>query len=1468
MGTPKSLRAAPPRRFENYVLTRSTSPQDGLTQIIDIHFTPCYPASSEFSSGSVVLEASGAPGTSGATVGWSVNTPIGFDFQIDGVTYKQFVTSVKGWLALVDPSTGTFSIFDITTQNDNAFIKSSFSTKVALLAPWFDNLYNTWAETNPVNSTQSISDRVKYGLQPPLASRNQAQFAVKFYRDDHSPEGRRLIVRWNSFVPPGTTSVIRFEAVLYENGKIEYRYAPKSLISIPGAGSDVSEGATIGIFMPGATNRWRDFSFGLGYRDTERQQYRFGGAVPTATYADTDLSWVGSPSLTPTSSYTINLKSSNNWPGQTEVGTTLTFAPPQNRRKVLPKLETYARDNKTTRAAVLRTGDSRQGLSTNYFDDRRALFFTNVVSGSGGVLVDYPTTLQRFFGDSEPGVTGRQNLFSDFQLTGSIVKNSVDQFVGSELSHYIEPFSEHRLPENDPAATLDPFFTSGSSLSHLGDNLQQPLKSKTKLKFSLPVQTSISMLPGSSSIYYYNASSRSWNVPLNSSYLHQNGSGVNDDGLPRGDIANTVSDAQNKRVIEDQRGFGPIGNSISSGSHRATVAGEQSDTSIGQLYTTQRSSNAVSKFYAKSVPVNNDYAATRGETFQLPITQPFLIERAVFNIPFAAGDGWFQDKTTCFSPLEVTPGSFDFAGPALTVALFNQITIGSSTRRDLIMTGTITHKNDNMAEIVFANSPGIDSTFQIRPRGFQAFGVQPSAVVTPSTTGAGSVFTGSVMVKCEAAISNGIIARLELAMTGGTAAINRSGVVDIFNTPEIVLKSGTATNYAQSSYVAYINNFGRAATGFDPSGRSAFGKEHAASQQISRTGRVTNPFYLTQSLGKITLANITTSGIPAQFAAAILAGSNFKFEAAIPLEGHSPSPYVVMPGDNLVLAISKTRPFVYSTQAANPFTTGSIQHDTQLITGSIGVTLYGSLLKESKEFHDGLNQLLVTDAVHETVIGNDPVIDQFESAYREEYIGGFSDDVITGSLVTRINNQAGQSAFVTGNYVALANNTFLSVGSRGRAYSNANARNESVDSIGGFISASNPSKASRLQPIFEKIGTPRVSVATSNAERFWDSMMPSIDQCFAANGKGIYLTSHDPANLPTSPGRMLDKQVGIIFFNDYISPTNLNNTNHKNDVDWPCSYPFEPRYAGIPRQQFIEKSFNASTVDVDDGSSSTPVIHPLPTTLVKGIAFGSTEPNLAGFAGGPYTYAAATVPPTTADVGTFLAGGLQIQPNRSHQLLVDAKLNQISTTLTPFVVTSSASVDDISRTLYGFGDLNTVRFLTDSPDIAVRFGTNHFADFRESHYADYYDNTDFAGGGGQNESWRYCYSPIIRGWKYGVYSGLAAFSKAYFRKGRYGQFRDMLEQRPFTKFYQTAVNNPDISNFQEGVTDAPVTVRFVDSLGHITQPENTWSSNLSFEVTSSIPYCDGDARNRPPIDLQTLNTKLLSITNDNGNLSL
>jgi len=778
-----------------------------------------------------------------------------------------------------------------------------------------------------------------------------------------------------------------FEFVLYENGKIEYRYAPrKDLIS----SATGNEDATIGIFMPNGTWRFRDFSYELGY-GSSRPRYKFGGAI-SGSYTDTE-----SPYTVP---YAVGLKPETYWPGQKSSGAIFTFQPPLNRRKVLPRLSLREKDSRITLPTVARTGDKdRSGSDRIYFDDRKSIAYGQNSS------VNYPTTLPRFYASSLIDVARNQDLFlEDFVLTGSVISSNVQEYLENNEKKYIAPFSEYKLFENDPSSTTDSFFTTGSSIKDVGEGFSQPLKSKTQIRLSYRVDHKTTMFGASSSIYYFNNKTGRWQYPTAS---FANG---------KFDIAEPFMDpgSGTGRLTEIDRGFNAFGFNIASGSSNRSSFPFSTNAYFNNYFNRESEIQLLTTKFEKSITLNQEYNANDDESITIPINQPFLLEKAVIEIPIEAGPGWFYDRTQCIMPTAGIPSSngcpdylysqdgttFDIGGPGLTFGLFNQIKVGPNKYvRDLILSGTVTHDEDNSAKIayfqpvygtsVFNGSIPTGDVYQIVPRGFLAYAT-PSGIVS----GSNYFFTGSAKFKCQSAISNGVLIRDTFFIDQDRVSYSdyATGSLEIlFNSPKFKLpgKNESLTfnsvpggggdlrgRGSREIVLVNVNNMGRSMSGFEPSGRSVLGKEYTASKQKNE---YENPFYLYRD-SIVKLDHVTTGPVaesPKDLvgeAIPELGAGGGGAEAAIAIavvqkQNNTPSPYLLLPNDKLILSISKSRPFFLSTESPSPFTMNQIQHDVKLTTGSINITLYGSLVANGKEFHDTLNQPLSSDAIHEVVIG-------------------------------------------------------------------------------------------------------------------------------------------------------------------------------------------------------------------------------------------------------------------------------------------------------------------------------------------------------------------------------------------------------------------------------------------------------------------------------------------------------------------
>jgi len=965
MPTPKSLRAAPNRDISKYILTLSKEYNIGFVSVPQQKFS-CIPdpISQE-----------------GVDDGVSSPIDIGFPFLFNGLAYKSFVVSPDGWVCLIDPRYGTFNLSDIfvippfpppprllsPVSYANAAIKANFAGNIkhVLFAVWFDDLQNRYEDPSSAGLSINQIDLYEKGLSQPDAKLSPIDYGVRYYNDNQNPEGRRLIIRWSSTTVRG--NVIKFEFVLYENGKIEYRYLPLSKLQFV---SSTEEDATVGVFMTG--NSFRDFSYELNYETYARTKYEFGGATYNPSYSDlADGN---------TAKYACNLKIDQHWPAIGEIGAVFTFHPPLNLRRILPRSLLKEKDSKINLPTIAKTGDSRTGNHKISFDDRKSIAYTNGV-------VSFPTSLPRFYGSNLLSVSENQNLFSNnFIITSSIVKSLVDSYLEDTKKDYIRPFNENKIFENDPNALSDSFFLTGSKIEDVGEGFNQSLKSKTQIRLSFRVDHKTKLFGASSSIYYFNSKTNRWQYPT-SSFL--NG---------QFDIANPYGDASADRIIEVDRCFNAFGFNLISGSANRSIGTRATDGLINSSLTRENEINALTKKYDKSVQADNRYSAIDDETFTIPIQQPFLLEKAVIEIPIEAGPGWFNDKTRCFIPLTSNspqvPGSvattFDVGGPGITISLFNQVFSGRRTSvRDLILSGTFTHELDDISELTYSNTPDISAgptsqsgnIWQLSPIGFKAYS-WPTAVIRSGTVGQ---YTGSVVVNCQSSISNGFLAKdifyITQAYTGPHGGMSvsaaHSALTQLLNTEKWTFGSEETTVFSfggstgtRERAILSINNFGRNSQGFDSSNRSIFGKEFKTFTEKSYD----NPFYLYKKSSTLqNLKNIISfaGGLDKVLYATSIAQKQ-KTVA---------SPYLLFPGDKLILSVSKSRPVFFSgvetipptggpaIPASPPYTSGSIEHDIKLTTGSIHITLYGSLISEGKEFHDTLNQPLASVAIHDVVAG-------------------------------------------------------------------------------------------------------------------------------------------------------------------------------------------------------------------------------------------------------------------------------------------------------------------------------------------------------------------------------------------------------------------------------------------------------------------------------------------------------------------
>jgi hypothetical protein len=123
------------------------------------------------------------------------------------------------------------------------------------------------------------------------------------------------------------------------------------------------------------------------------------------------------------------------------------------------------------------------------------------------------------------------------------------------------------------------------------------------------------------------------------------------------------------------------------------------------------------------------------------------------------------------------------------------------------------------------------------------------------------------------------------------------------------------------------------------------------------------------------------------------------------LEDHSP--YILFPEDKIIIGYQY--PIGYDLGGIAGYGPDS-NDDSKFKFSFFGkgkITIFGSLIKNNKEFHDTLNQPLTSEAVHEAIHYDNPVLDQYLIATRNEYAGSYVDSHSTGSIGSTVRSLIG-----------------------------------------------------------------------------------------------------------------------------------------------------------------------------------------------------------------------------------------------------------------------------------------------------------------------------------------------------------------------------------------------------------------------------------------------------------------------------
>lgn len=311
---------------------------------------------------------------------------------------------------------------------------------------------------------------------------------------------------------------------------------------------------------------------------------------------------------------------------------------------------------------------------------------------------------------------------------------------------------------------------------------------------------------------------------------------------------------------------------------------------------------------------------------------------------------------------------------------------------------------------------------------------------------------------------------------------------------------------------------------------------------------------------------------------------------------------------------------------------------------------------------------IYSEVVHD-VIGDAPVLDQFDLGYPASFYGSTQDAYVTGTLLTV--NQVS---------TVLNKQLTFSIGDRGKIFNKLDASSQpALDSTYGSAEvAKNSSYAERLVPWTEKTSNAyRIVQAVDEKERIYDTCLPSIKECFQVDGTEFWQTHDNPKYWLSPYGNVKTDGIGYVLFNANPITNNKKLTNNT----WTWSFPFDESYKNVKR--VINKNNAVEGLNF----FTTTNWYPQSFTELKEKKFSTIDAK-SFFPLLPGKQQISTVDVSFRINSTALSNSLG-----SYRILIPSDIDlSLQNPDTNQLMTGTLSNDDMIKFLYGFGDLNNITY--------------------------------------------------------------------------------------------------------------------------------------------------------------------------------
>jgi len=625
------------------------------------------------------------------------------------------------------------------------------------------------------------------------------------------------------------------------------------------------------------------------------------------------------------------------------------------------------------------------------------------------------------------------------------------------------------------------------------------------------------------------------------------------------------------------------------------------------------------------------------------------------------------------------------------------------------------------------------------------------------------------------------------------------------------------------------------------------------------------------------------------------AGSRF-----VPLyeKDSSESPFLLLPTDKLML-VHVNQKMPNPNDDVLTWSKGEdqvVQKRSTLLPGKSKLTLFGSMVREGKAANTTtLNQPLTSDAIHEDVrddispLGESLCLDQWQVEPVSTYYKSYLDNIVTGSMYNRNNPtqfinphtphvRKSQGTTAGTGIVSGRVGSLLSSGSIQRFVRAVDTEQIFYDStvpnlqevvdfyqmmtlniLGGFNyllmsldteewsqgwyihEASAGSLRFNRSGMFEHIGHLKRSLSPSTAIKRTDGVSGQN-----ARIDGLYLFSS--GTLPIYPASMwtglmetgVNSQFFLIDFKDGQPSTALAGSSPGYR---PVMTP-QSKYGSSYMLKMLCGIGDFHGMPLNQAAEASPRRGPAAATSVN---FGPDPGDwpLDGSGASDVTF---YLGPGSTNPEKYICAGSNEGPGSGYQgkFAFDSDPSKTARNFREVVNTYSEHL----RVFYGnAGEGITVTLasgsVTDSLSMVGEKAWDQSGPSGTSNWAGTYGGETFSLAAD---------TLLLRGFKYGLYNAVPSSPTAVFRSDTYGQFRDMLEPRLFSAFFN-----------KKKLERPPVVITFTSRAGERgVAPEETNSQNLSNHATSSVPFRDGVSRDRkdiqpdllPRVELEMFDLKL------------